>query len=443
MQCPKCGASKAWKDGKPGGKQRYKCRRCKKSFFISSAKLKSYGDNEHDIDKESIKQEIHSDFKKDNAYITIKSLNIRTEEDAIKAANIDLDIWRVERCKINSWEVTMKIKKPEVRKINGKEKIITKQTPEKYTNFQVTLFLKRKIAQPLEEAIKGILQTIKTYSPKYPTLSYKNSDIHILQEIALFDHHFGKLAWHQETRENYDLKIAKQRFLDGIHELLDRTQNYKVERILFPMGNDLLHIDNDKGMTYSGTQMDYDCRLAKIIHVAFESIVEAMELCVQRAPIDIMWIPGNHDVQTSFYLCKMLWAWFHNHEHVNVDANATFRKYYEWGITLLGFTHGSEEKHQSLPLIMASEEKDAWARTKYHEWHIGHFHRKKEEKFGMIDTYNSVMIRTLPSLSATDHWHYKKGFVGTPKSAECYMYDKLNGPIGSHTTNGIELPGIK
>ena len=42
------------------------------------------------------------------------------------------------------------------------------------------------------------------------------------------------------------------------------------------------------------------------------------------------------------------------------------------------FTHGSEEKRDSLPMLMANERKELWAETKFREWHLGHMHRKKE-----------------------------------------------------------------
>jgi hypothetical protein len=79
---------------------------------------------------------------------------------------------------------------------------------------------------------------------------------------------------------------------------------------------------------------------------------------------------------------------------------------------------------------MAQERPTDWAVSKTKEWHLGHFHHKREYKFSAGNTFNGVSVRILPSLSGTDAWHFEKGFVKQPAVAEAYIFSKENGYVG-------------
>jgi len=157
-------------------------------------------------------------------------------------------------------------------------------------------------------------------------------------------------------------------------------------------------------------------------------------------PIDVINIPGNHDFERSFYLGKYLSAWFNNDPQVSVDTHASPRKYYHFGQLLLGLTHGNEEKENSLPMLMATDihSKSMWSETKFHEWHVGHVHRKKNIRFDInksreLNEDLGVTVRYLSSLSGTDEWHHKKGFIGNNKAADAFIWNYDSGLI-AHLT---------
>ena len=85
---------------------------------------------------ETTEVENDQDEDKGTSVITTRSLDVKTIEDALRIAEVDHDVWEVERSKVNSWEVTI-----------GKRSTGTGQ-PETYTNFQVTVWL-RRIAGPV------------------------------------------------------------------------------------------------------------------------------------------------------------------------------------------------------------------------------------------------------------------------------------------------------
>ena len=151
------------------------------------------------------------------------------------------------------------------------------------------------------------------------------------------------------------------------------------------------------------------------------------------APVVVPIIPGNHDMETIYFLGEALSDWYHNTQDVTILSGPTLRKYFTYGRNLIGWTHGSDERQTDLPMIMAQEAGEEWANTQHREFHIGHFHRKKETKYLSVNEVGGVMIRVIPSLASVDNWHYKKGYVTGIKAAEAYLYDRERGPVAVYS----------
>lgn len=354
--------------------------------------------------------------------------HIKTVPELLKACDVDTNVWEVAQKWLNKWDVTAII--------DGNART--------FQNFQVKARLEKKLSIVKEKALGEIFkEMIKDYEP--PKLSivptsnnklksaeeYENN----LFEISLFDLHYGKLCWRQETGEDFDIKIARTRFLDIIATLLHRGSGFQYNRILFPVGNDFFNSDTIFNTTTKGTLQDEDVRWKKTFNVGVGLLVDAINLLKQTGvPIDVLVIPGNHDFEKSYYMGSYLEAWFNNDSMVHINNGALLRKYYRFGKVLLGFTHGSEEKIDSLPMIMANdvESKPLWSETEFHEFHIGDIHRRKDIKYTVVDKTNmtyedlGVTVRYLSSLTGTDAWHFSHGFVGAIKAGEGFIWnDKL------------------
>lgn len=351
-------------------------------------------------------------FTKDSAVITTKSYNIQTLDDAIEYAEVNLEDWEVDRYTVNSWEVTM-----------GSEKSGTGK-PESFTNYQVKVWLKRKKPEMAEIVLNNLIERLNTSTFEYSKPTPRSKEILLVP--GLVDHHFGLLAWGKETGDgDYDLKIAENLYANALRQGVDSISNYEISQFLFPIGSDLFHINNPDNLTPKGkNHLDVDSRLAKVFETGLYSVIDAIEYARKIAPVEIKWIPGNHDPETSFYLCKVIDAYYRNNPDVVVDVSPQWRKFYKWNNTLIGMCHGDEEPHQKLPTIMADSVPKLWAECKYKEWLVGHVHKKKEMNFIGVDSFGSTIIRFLPSLCKIDHWHYKKGYVGGNKSMEMLAYGK-------------------
>jgi hypothetical protein len=290
---------------------------------------------------------------------------------------------------------------------------------------------------------KNYVPPVLDWMPETPSERHENN----LFEITCFDLHMGKLAWGGETGENYDTKIARQRFLDTVETLIHRASSFEYSRILFPVGSDFFNSDTIYNTTTKGTPQDEDLRWQKTFNVGVRLLVDAISLLKQAGvPVDVVVIPGNHDFERSFYMGAYLEAWYNNDPIVNINNGASPRKYYRFGKVLLGLTHGSEEKEASLPLLMATdiESKPYWTDTTYHEWHVGHIHRKRDIKYTVLDKSRvtnedlGVTVRYLSSLTGTEEWHHKKGFVGAIKAGEAFIWNDENGLL-AHLNANLKL----
>lgn len=353
--------------------------------------------------------------------------HVKTLDSIIKEAKIDTRIWEVERHVINKWDVTLKA---------GREKI-----PQTFQNWQVKVWLKKRVE--IEEAIKFedfFTALLKKHKPiAYPKLKYPKNNSNNLLEIQIPDLHIGKLCWSEEVENNYDTKIASARFKYALGDLLKKAESSQYERILFPVGNDFFNSDTHVNTTTAGTRVDEDSRWQKTFRTGMKLLVDGIDYMRQFAPVDVLTIPGNHDVVKNFMLGEALHAWYRNDKSVNIDNRANPRKYYEYGKVLLGFTHGNLEKIEKLRSLMAFESKEAWARTIYKEFHIGHQHRKLGVKHivksDILHEELGIVVRSMSSLSGTDAWHHGQGYVGPIRAAEAYLWNKETGLEGSFNSN--------
>jgi hypothetical protein len=339
-----------------------------------------------------------------------------TTDQLLNIHNISLNEWNIEKQIVNSWEVGAK---------GPDGKIVT--TP----LFQVKVWLNRKQVEIDLNAIRQqFMDDLKSLSPivkSKPNLS--SLEPGKLLEINIFDLHFGKVAWHEEVGENYNIDIATQRFNDCIDYFINTYKSFNIEQILFPISNDFFNSDRSHpfNSTTNGTPQEEDTRWQNTFRKGRELLIQNIQKLSEIAPVIVKVIPGNHDYERSFYLGDSLQGWFHNNENITIDNGASPRKYFTYGKCLIGLTHGNNEKVTDLPMIMAQENPIEWAKTIYREFHLGHLHHKKETKFNATNELQGVMVRYMSSLSGTDSWHHKKGYIGARKSAEALLWDSEKG----------------
>lgn len=266
----------------------------------------------------------------------------------------------------------------------------------------------RKPNQDIEELGKRLISEMKQYSPKYNTVKREQQKDGHLLVISLSDLHIGKYAVAFETGQDYNRKIAIERTLEGVEEIVKKSSGFNIDTILLIIGNDILHSDTKQGTTTKGTSLDTEGLWHENFLLAKELCVKVIEMLVPIADVYVQNNMSNHDYLSGFFLADTIRTWFRLNENVTFDISPKSRKYFQYGNNLIGTSHGDTCKEEQLPLIMAEEASQEWAESKHRYWFLHHIHHKKSKEYG------SVCVEYSRSPSSADGWHDSMGFVNKP-----------------------------
>lgn len=366
--------------------------------------------------------DVKDDSDGSKTYHLVSRRRIETVEQAIEAVKLDTTIYEVFHFTVKHYEMGSKgpDHKPCV-------------TPMSSISFKA----RRKQGWNAQEFRDLLLADMKEIAPKYANpVDRKRRCEPLLGELSIFDSHFGKLAWAKETGgSNYDVKIAEKRYMGAAVDLLSRAKARKVEKILYVVGQDFFHTDHGNETT-GGTAVEVDGRWQKAFRTGCKCMINTIQLARTFAEVDVLVVPGNHDREKSFMAGDLLAARFHDCKGVSVTNNLDlFFSYYRYGVNLLGFAHGdkitSDKKRAQLAATMATDRPRDWAETKTREWHLGHFHSEREDKwiFRTAESVRDVVVRVLPSISSTDSWHRSENYKSV-LAAELHYYHKTCGKFG-------------
>jgi len=367
--------------------------------------------------------EIH--IKQDGS-ITTKRMMYLSEEDSKNPDRImylmgyDPGKWELITCKTrrNYWDVSMKLSQGVDENGNKLPEIPSKKTNHAYACEITTKPIKDGIKST---AIQDIFDNLE--SPELSEYKYENSGKGLMLELPVMDLHLGKLAWGDETEDgNWNLKKAESIYKKAIDEMIARVNLYglEIERIIFPIGQDFFHFDTKDSKTAHGTPMDTDSRWQKMFNTGVTLLIWTIENLRKIAPVEVFWIPGNHDTMLSYFATHSVHAWFRNTDSVTIDLSPTPRKYVRHGKNLIGFAHGQDERNR-IDRIMQVEAPKDWGATIYREIHMGHIHSEKVSEDG------GVIVRNMGSITATDSWHKTSGFIGAVRKMQGIVWDKEKG----------------
>jgi hypothetical protein len=332
-------------------------------------------------------------------YLTDEAQRVKTLDQLLDACQVDREAWSVRDYRVNAWEQNS---------VRGGL----------ITLFQVRANLIPNPDAAAEDALEQLLEQIAAYAPRYevpPALPGKGS---YLLVPCFFDVHLGKRILSKDS-----LADVAAGFLDAAVQLVARVKaaGYEIDQILFPVGNDLLEADTYQETTTHGTPMPLQARLAEVEEAACWVLVKIVELLATLAPVHVVGISGNHDFHSIWWLVRFLAAWFKNHPRVTVDSGDLPRKYFAWRSILLGLAHGKEEKPPQLPLIMATEAPQPWARSTCREWLIGHKHTQALQVLEVREN-RGVLVRLVPSLADHDAWEFLHAYTSNQRAAQGILY---------------------
>ena len=301
---------------------------------------------------------------------------------------------------------------------------------------RVFVRLKPKAGPSVTEAVEAMIRAASR-KLRVPQTKKPPKREGLWQVIVGGDFHVGKYAWRHTTGPagggDYDLGIAERRIREASSELIAIGNGYKPARRTIALIGDIFHWDTPSGTTTSGTPLERDGRLQKMIEVGCESLLTMIEQSAAACLTDVVIVNGNHDETLTWAAQRIIYERFRNDRRVEVRMEYTGRQYATHGRNLLGFCHGHKAKRR-LPQIMALEKPAEWSGSVCREWHTGHFHSQAAEWQRPIETLDGVIVRTCPSLSAADDWHSENGFLGSRQAMETFLYRPEGGLVAMHVS---------
>jgi len=270
----------------------------------------------------------------------------------------------------------------------------------------------------IKKEIEGFAEQ---YSPDVDLIERKPLSRPIAYEISLPDIHYGKL---------HDLSLEKveQQYMTVVQELVNKAAGLEIERFILPIGNDGMNSEGMRRTTTKGTPQEESAGWKDTFRGYWRLMTRAVNYLKEKAPVDIIVVSGNHDYERMFYAGDVLAGWYRNDANVTVDNGYSSRKYYEYGKNMIMFTHGDKEKPADMPLIMATEKPEMFARTSHREVHCGHLHKE------MVNEYRGIKVRFVPSICPNDEWHKQMGYEAK-RTGQAYIWNKSTGLEGYLQSN--------
>jgi hypothetical protein len=273
--------------------------------------------------------------------------------------------------------------------------------------------------------------------------------------VDLADVHIGKLSVQSETGYEYSREVAVERMLQGTKALLQKASGHGIARVLVVLGNDILHIDNPKGKTTSGTEQDNAGSLHQMYQDAQRAYVAVIEACAADHHVDLIYCPSNHDWMMGWALANSIGVWFRHHPNVTAtdyNLSQAHRKYYRYERNLIGLTHGDGAKEADLYPLMMTEARSHVSDCTHRYWYLHHLHHKIRKAQGVrphdrekdhigltvikggmgAQEGDNVLIEYIRSPSPPDAWHDRNGYVNR-QAVECFIHDPHGGQYARFT----------
>src|SRR5574343_228565 len=215
-----------------------------------------------------------------------------------------------------------------------------------------SIFIKNKEGMMTYDQIRDdLVSEMKSYAPKYPEIVRSPiSDPHLLV-VDPADVHIGKLAMSSETNAECNIDVAVKRCVDGVRGIIGKVSPYNFDKVVLIIGNDILHIDSPFRKTTAGTPQDTDRQWWYMFQCAKKLYVQLIEELLVVADVHVVYNPSNHDFTYGFMLADAVSSWFAKSTNVTFDVEIVHRKYFKYGLNLIGTSHGDGAKEADLPLI--------------------------------------------------------------------------------------------
>ena len=275
------------------------------------------------------------------------------------------------------------------------------------------------------ERLDKTIENIKPFKPSKPVIE---TDLNLLSLLTITDFHLGMYAWEAETGDDWNVEIARDVFLNSIHDMIKASPKSGTG-LLCQLG-DFLHWDGILSITpSSGHILDADTRYGKLVELSMSVMAEAVRMMLKKfGKVVVVSAEGNHDISGSIWLRKYIKHLFADEKRLSVVDNEFPYYAYLHGETMIAFHHGHKVKLANLHKLFASEPRfrSMWGDANYTYIHTGHYHHERLVEDG------GAIAEMHPTLAGRDAYAARGGWVSR-RGAKVITYDKKDGEVARVT----------
>lgn len=279
----------------------------------------------------------------------------------------------------------------------------------------------------------AVAAMVEEIPPAAPVVAPSATQEHLCVAYPVGDHHFGMLAWGEETgSDDYDLQYGEQLLMGATSHLVETAP--PAERGVIVLLGDFLHHDSLESVTpTSGHQLDADSRYPKMVRAAIRTVRWMVRKALERhAEVLLIVVAGNHDLASMVFLREALHALYDGESRVIVDRSPRHFHYFTHGSCLVGVHHGHGVKLQDLPLLMATECPAEWGGSAYRYWYTGHVHHDQ------VKDFNGCRVESFRILPPVDAFAANKGYR-TGRDMKAVVLHRQYGEVARHIVNPAML----
>ncbi|MEP2533536.1 hypothetical protein [Shimia sp.] len=261
--------------------------------------------------------------------------------------------------------------------------------------------------------------TLDPYSQSHLDRDLVN--VHLLPDL-----HIGLHSSAANAEMDWNLEKASETYRRLFRLLIERSAPAGTGVILG--GGDLLHADDPMRATRgSGNRLDVADPYDVILAEAENLMVHHVELALQKYErVVVRILKGNHDPDSAVAIAHYLAAWFRSEPRVEIDCDPSLFWFFEWGVTMLGATHGHETKIKDMPGIMAADRAEMWGRTKVRYAHGFHIHHNSAG----AGEVGGASWQTHEAPTPRDDWHQGNPFRSR-RSLPLITYHRSYGEVAT------------
>lgn len=297
---------------------------------------------------------------------------------------------------------------------------------------EVTLYSSKITVKPIDtKSSDNIMNMLEDFYNSYNGPTYKQDIIKTdtvvnnetkLLEINICDAHLGLYTNKFQTNEEANLELSISTLKNTIDKVITKIQKDNTfNKIVISFLGDYLHVDNKANTTTRGTAQDVSTFIPEIFQRGLDTAIDIISnIASLGIPVEVIYIPGNHDEMLGCALMKGASLFFKNNDWVSFDTDQRSRKYRTFGNSLIGWTHGDNLNKANMNSWLQTEARKEFGETLYAEVHAAHFHSQQ------VQEANGVIVRHLPTITPASTWEYNKGYFSN-KAISCFIWDFKEG----------------